>query len=94
MIEDGKEQENALVRSNNTLKGMRMRDEFICPITYALMREPTVASDGHTYEKGAIEKWLKSNQKSPRTGEPMDVVLIPNLNLKKLITDILSEVFS
>ena len=44
----------------NRMKGMKIRDEFICPITYELMREPIVASDGHTYEKSAIEKWLKT----------------------------------
>lgn len=76
----------------NRLKGMKIRDEFLCPITYELMREPVVAMDGHTYEKGAIEKWLKSNQTSPRSGEPMDTVIIPNMNLKKLIQDIIHEV--
>eukprot|EP01033_Poteriospumella_lacustris_P012592 gene12592-9009_t len=77
--------------TNNRLKGMRMRDEFICPITYTLMREPTVACDGHTYEKAAIEKWMRSSNKSPRTGEVMETTLIPNLNLKKLIHDIVAE---
>jgi hypothetical protein len=74
------------------LKGMRMRDEFICPITYQLLRDPVVASDGNTYEKSAIERWLKTTHTSPRTGDPMDATLIPNLNLKKLIQDILEEV--
>ena len=45
----------------NRMQGMRIRDEFLCPITYELLREPMVASDGHTYEKMAIEKWLKSD---------------------------------
>lgn len=82
---------NAVVKSN-LLRGMKIRDEFICPITYELMREPVVASDGHTYEKHAIEKWLKTNFTSPRSGEPMDPILIPNINLKKLIQDIINEV--
>eukprot|EP01035_Chromulina_nebulosa_P022451 gene22451-29072_t len=73
------------------MKGMKIRDEFICPITYELMREPVVASDGHTYEKSAIEKWLKSNSISPRNGEPMDTLTLPNINLKKLIQDIINE---
>lgn len=53
------------------LQGMRIRDEFICPITFELFRDPVVASDGHTYEKGAIDKWLRTNTTSPRTGQPM-----------------------
>ena len=81
---------NSLVKSNR-MKGMKIRDEFICPITYELMREPVVASDGHTYEKNAIEKWLKTNQISPRNGEPIDTLIIPNINLKKLIQDIINE---
>jgi hypothetical protein len=78
----------------NRLKGMKIRDEFLCPITYELMREPVVAMDGHTYEKSAIEKWLKSSQTSPRSGEPMEPITIPNMNLKKLIQDIINEVKS
>ncbi len=77
----------------NLLKGMKIRDEFICPITYELMREPFIATDGHTYEKSAIEKWLKNNNTSPRSGEPLEsTIIIPNINLKKLIQDIINEV--
>ncbi len=76
----------------NRMKGMKIRDEFICPITYELMREPVVASDGHTYEKNAIEKWLKTSHTSPRNGETIDGTIIPNYNLKKLIQDIINEV--
>jgi hypothetical protein len=80
------------VTKPNRLKGMRIRDEFLCPITYELMREPVVAQDGHTYEKSAIEKWLKSQHLiSPRTGQPMDGLMIPNVNLKKLIQDMINE---
>ncbi|RYG64203.1 FHA domain-containing protein, partial [archaeon] len=84
--EDGKEADNSKV-----MRGMKIRDEFLCPITYELMREPVVASDGHTYEKNAIDKWLKTNHTSPRSGEPMDNLCIPNINLKKLIQDIINE---
>jgi hypothetical protein len=92
MLDDAKDQPTSeLVKKRNMLKGMRMRDEFMCPITYSLMRDPVVASDGNTYEKGAIEKWLKTNHTSPRTGEPMDTLLIPNLNMKRLIQDIMIE---
>mmetsp|Transcript_26977 Transcript_26977/g.29416 ORF Transcript_26977/g.29416 Transcript_26977/m.29416 type:complete len:526 (-) Transcript_26977:546-2123(-) len=86
--EEGKDGSSTKI---NRLKGMKIRDEFLCPITYELMREPVVAMDGHTYEKSAIEKWLKSNQTSPRSGEPMDTITIPNMNLKKLIQDIINE---
>jgi len=36
-----------------------------CPITHGLMVDPVIAEDGHTYERTAIEKWLKRNTNSP-----------------------------
>ena len=51
-----------------------------------------VASDGHTYEKSAIEKWLKTKNISPRSGEPIESLTLSNINLKKLIQDIIDEV--
>ena len=46
-----------------------------------------VASDGHTYVKMAIEKWLKSeNPTSPLRGERLhDKEIVHNRILKKLI---------
>ena len=79
------------MRKSRRLQGMKMRDEFLCPITYELLREPVVALDGHTYEKSAIEKWLKSNHTSPRSGEIMEDSIISNTNLKKLIQDMINE---
>lgn len=58
---------------------------------YNFCREPVVASDGHSYERLAIEKWLKSKTTSPRTGKAMDKFLTPNLNLQKLIHDMVDE---
>ena len=78
-------------QKSRRLQGMKIRDEFLCPITYELLREPVVALDGHTYEKSAIEKWLKSNHTSPRSGEIMEDSIIPNTNLKKLIQDMINE---
>lgn len=50
-----------------------------------------MASDGHTYERLAIEKWLKSKTTSPRTGKTMEKFLTPNLNMQKLIQDMIDE---
>ena len=80
-----------LVLKPSRLRGMKVRDEFLCPITYELLREPMVAKDGHTYEKAAIEKWLKSNRTSPRSGEPLEDGIVININLKKLIQDMINE---
>ena len=47
--------------------------------------------DGHTYERKAVEKWFKSSKLSPRTGEEIETLIIPNINLKKIIQDMLNE---
>ena len=38
-------------------------------ISHDLMVDPVLISDGHTYEKENIIKWLKTNNKSPLTNE-------------------------
>ncbi|XP_030764890.1 WD repeat, SAM and U-box domain-containing protein 1-like isoform X2 [Sitophilus oryzae] len=43
-------------------------DEFLCPITHEIMREPVTCSDGFTYEKNAIAEWFMSGKyTSPMT---------------------------
>ena len=42
---------------------------FICPITQELMEEPVVTQDGQTYERHAIEYWLRDHDTSPLTGQ-------------------------
>lgn len=63
-------------------------DMFTCPITQDVMHDPVIASDGHTYEKSAIEKWIKNGRNvSPMTNTPMaSSVLTPNRNLKSAIS--------
>merc|ERR1719415_502530 len=47
-------------------------EEFICPITQDVMKNPVLFSDGFVYEKAAIEEWLISRRKtSPMTNLPM-----------------------
>ena len=61
-------------------------DEFCCPITHEVMKEPVVAKDGHTYEKRAIIQWFSQNgTKSPMTNNYIYGDLVPNYQLKKMI---------
>ncbi|KAJ4462146.1 putative Protein arginine N-methyltransferase 6 [Paratrimastix pyriformis] len=61
-------------------------NEFFCPITMEMMRDPVIASDGHTYERAAIEEWLHSHETSPVTRKPMTArSLIPNIALRNTI---------
>lgn len=62
-------------------------DEFICPITRELMKDPVIASDGYSYEKEAMENWIsKKKRTSPMTNLVLpSVVLTPNRTLKMAI---------
>ena len=33
--------------------------EFVDCITQEIMQDPVITADGHSYERSAIEKWLK-----------------------------------
>ncbi|MBP9752782.1 MAG: hypothetical protein KBD31_03115 [Proteobacteria bacterium] len=61
--------------------------EHKCPITLDVMRDPVVASDGHTYEKHAIEQHFGIRATSPSTGLAISKNLIPNHALKKMIEE-------
>ncbi|KAM9861311.1 WD repeat, SAM and U-box domain-containing protein 1 isoform 2-T3 [Aulostomus maculatus] len=62
-------------------------DEFLCPITRELMREPVIAADGYSYEREAIESWIHTkNRSSPMTNLPLlTTLLTPNHTLKMAI---------
>ena len=44
-------------------------DEYKCGITLEIMHDPVICSDGHTYERQAIERWFaQGKHTSPKTG--------------------------
>lgn len=49
------------------------------------MNDPVIADDGISYERQAIVDWLKVNNTSPITRQPMSKRLQPNNELKKQI---------
>ena len=61
---------------------------FNCPLTLELLRDPVICSDGHTYERTAIESWLKDNGRSPLTNLSLSTRnLIPNIALRNDILE-------
>ena len=46
-------------------------EDLRCPITMTLMRDPVKAADGKTYERKAIEDWLRRHNTSPTTNEAL-----------------------
>ena len=61
---------------------------FICAITSEIMLDPVVTTDGQTYERTAIERWLVDHRTSPRTNARLaSKDLIPNVALRQQIDD-------
>ena len=69
-----------LTRSSNseptTLASDTIVESITCPITGDIMRDPVQGTDGHTYERSAIEEWLRRNPTSPQTREPMQITTL------------------
>ena len=67
-----------------------MEINFTCPINHTVLEDPVLASDGHTYEREAIETWFKQNPKKTRSPITNAVLnntnLIPNHLVKSAIT--------
>jgi hypothetical protein len=59
-------------------------DEFVCPISLCVMKDPVVSKFGQNYDRKAILQWLKGGHDScPLTRQPLKPsLLVPNTNLK------------
>ena len=56
-----------------------------CPINHEIMKDPVQGSDGHTYEREAIERALSYKNESPITREYMTISnLTPNTAIRFL----------
>ena len=68
---------------------------LLCPITCEVMRDPVILTgDGQTYERVAIEQWLrKGGQSSPATGASLggNCMLIANRALRNTIDEMCSN---
>eukprot|EP01116_Phalansterium_solitarium_P020109 TRINITY_DN5833_c0_g2_i1.p1 TRINITY_DN5833_c0_g2~~TRINITY_DN5833_c0_g2_i1.p1 ORF type:complete len:590 (+),score=147.89 TRINITY_DN5833_c0_g2_i1:196-1965(+) len=63
--------------------------DYLCSITLDIMTDPVVCSDGHTYERSAIEQWFQQgNTTSPKTNAELPSRdLIPNIALRAAIEE-------
>lgn len=68
--------------------GESFPEHFVCPITFDVMSDPVVAADGHTYERTALEHWLQTHDRSPKTNEHLfNKVMIPNHVMRSQIVE-------
>jgi hypothetical protein len=50
-------------RSRNV---MIIPEEFHCPITHEIMKDPVITCDGHSYERSAITDWFQQIRNTPQ----------------------------
>ncbi|KAK7255866.1 hypothetical protein RIF29_29291 [Crotalaria pallida] len=64
-------------------------DEFRCPISLELMKDPVIICTGQTYERACIKKWLEAGHGTcPKTRQVLSSsFLIPNHGLYSLISN-------
>ena len=66
--------------------------DYVCPITHEVMSDPVVTADGQSYERNAIEQWLRHSTLSPLTNEPLaHLNLTPNMALRRLIREWIAQ---
>lgn len=63
-------------------------NDWLCPITLSLMRDPVIAEDGHSYERVAITEWFQHNSTSPKTNLRLrSTNLVANIALRNTIQE-------
>ncbi|XP_078160101.1 U-box domain-containing protein 11-like [Carex rostrata] len=62
-------------------------EDFRCPISLELMRDPVIVSTGQTYERAFIQRWIDNgNRTCPKTQQKLqNTTLTPNYVLRSLI---------
>jgi Mg-chelatase subunit ChlD len=77
---------DAFASGSSLPAGTDVPSEFLCPITYEVMTDPVTLSDGHTYERTAIEQWLQTHNTSPLSNSRVSLAdLKPNYALRSAI---------
>jgi hypothetical protein len=59
------------------------------------MDDPVILSDGHSYERTAITRWLTSHNTSPKTGEQLrNKNIITNYAIKGAIDEFKKNIYN
>ena len=63
-----------------------VEDMYLCSIMHTLLVDPVIGTDGRTYERKNIERYLQDHPISPFTRLPMTIDdLVPNLAIRDVI---------
>lgn len=72
-------------------------DTIVCPISMVLMTEACVAGDGFSFNRPALQAWIEQCKatgqvlQSPKTGEPMPEIILPNQNIRTQVVEWIEE---
>ena len=67
-------------------------EDFYCPITGEIMKNPVSDPEGNTYEYDSIMRWLSTKSISPMTRSPLiESDLVKNHGMRKSIESIMSK---
>ena len=95
--------ENKIVEEKETIKTSNKNlitatddneviESMICPINQTIMNDPVVTPYGITYERTAIEDWLKKNDTDPIAKKHLTKdMLVTNYALKSVIKDYMKQ---
>lgn len=86
--EMGAQASTATISTNDNSACPVIPDDFRCPISLDLMKDPVIVATGQTYERGYIEMWLEAGHDTcPKTQQKLaNKSLTPNYVLRSLIT--------
>lgn len=75
-------------RSFDTTSFDSCPQEFKCPLSKEIMRDPVIISSGKTFDRTSIQKWLKAgNRTCPKTQQVLShTILTPNHLVRDMIT--------
>ncbi|GAB4828785.1 hypothetical protein Ancab_018446 [Ancistrocladus abbreviatus] len=70
-----------------------MPEDFLCPISLEIMRDPVIVATGQTYERSYIQRWIDSgNVTCPKTQQKLqNFTLTTNYVLRSLISQWCAE---
>ncbi|GKU90193.1 hypothetical protein SLEP1_g4221 [Rubroshorea leprosula] len=88
---DAKVQENLVDKDSEEIKkpdALLVPNDFLCPISLELMRDPVIVATGQTYERSYIQRWIDcGNLTCPKTQQKLDnLTLTSNYVLRSLIS--------
>ncbi|XP_052191307.1 putative E3 ubiquitin-protein ligase LIN-1 isoform X2 [Diospyros lotus] len=87
--DEGNQSSISLPLSEKLTPLIRPPKDFVCPITSQIFCDPVTLETGQTYERKAIQEWMKrGNTTCPITRQPICANTLPKTNyvLKRLIT--------